>query len=228
MKEIQDLLDTYKGKTYNFCFEILKQTENEKAAFEFLCKNFQSSPKEGTRDIEEYFSESEIEEFKAAYGDTVNGLLNSTIKKCNLGLINADDFYGILWDTYCLNFSNIKEKAFAIYYTIIDATIPYQYLGKPVSMGNERFHELLKENKSHIDKIMYIKRSNYSQRTEEASLLLNCLNDIEDFESKVVVLAYAMKAFAPEEKSANSLELLKQLEKRLEELSAEEEGESDD
>ncbi len=231
MKEIKELLDSFSGKVYNLCFEILSCSKDDATVFEFVCKNFRTRQKEETREIEEYFSENEIEEIESAYGDVVNGLLNSTMKKCNAGLIDPNDFYKVLWHSYSVNFSTLKEKAFALYYTIIDTAIPYQYLGKPVSMGNERFQELLKENKSSIDKILYIKRSNYSQRTERASLLLNCLDEIEDLESKAVVLAYAIKAFAPEDKSSNPMsmdELLKQLEKKLDELGSEDDEECSD
>ncbi len=76
---------------------------------------------------------------------------------------------------------------------MIDPTIPYQYLGKPISMSNERFKELVEKNKDSIDKVKYIAKSQYSQRTEDASLLLNCLDKIGDFESKTVVLAQAIE-----------------------------------
>lgn len=214
MDKIKELMDTFKGEIYNFCFEILESSDDEGAVFEFICKNFKSRLKKETREIKEYFSESEIQDYELTYGDTVNGLLNSAIKKCNAGLIVSDDFYKALWKAYCANFSDIKEKAFALYYTIIDATIPYQYLGKPVSMSNERFQELLKENKDNIEKIAYIKISNYSQHTERASLLLNCLNSIDDFESKTVVLAYAIKILSLDNELLGSTgiqKLLKQL-----------------
>lgn len=222
MKAIKDLLDTFRGETYNLCYEILTQTTDEEKAFEFVCKNYRTRSREETLEIQEYFSEAEIEELESAYGDTVNGLLNSTIKKCNLGIINYADFYKVLWDSYCLNFPGVKERAFAFYYTIIDVTIPYQYLGKPINMSKDRFQELVNKNKANFDKVMYIKNSNYSQRTEEVSLLLNCLDSIEDFESKIVVLVFAIKTFTRDDNLPSSIELLKELEKKLSELSLKE------
>lgn len=224
MEDIKCLLDSFKGETYNLCYKLLIDADDRSVIFEFVCKNYTSRPKNGTIQIEEFFSKEEIEQYESLHGDTVNGLLSSTIKKCNLGIISPDAFYRSLWNSFELNFTDNKELAFAFYYTIIDSNIPYMYLGKPVSMSNERFHEIVEANSSSIKKVDYIIRSGYSQRTEKASLLLNCLDEIEDFDSKAVVLAQAIALF-----SRNQLGLkigvdglLRQIDSRIEELEAEE------
>lgn len=114
------------------------------------------------------------------------------MKKCDLDIIRPELFYSDLWDSFCKNFSSDKELAFAFYYTVIDSAIPYQYLGKALSMSDEQFRKLSEENKPLIEKILYINKSHHTQRTEEASLLLNCLDEIEDREVKIVVLAHAI------------------------------------
>ena len=60
-------------------------------------------------------------------------------------------------------------------------------------MSNERYKELIEKNSYFIDKVQYIRDSHYSQRTERASLLLNCLDEISDYESKTVVLSQAIQ-----------------------------------
>lgn len=189
MEEIRTLIDNFDGKIYDVCYEILKKYGETAEIFEYVCKNFLGLPEKAEISVDQYFTETEIEQYTSAYGDTVNGLLNSCIKKCNLGLLEPQNFYASLWNTFCTNFSTTKERAFALYYTVIGAAVPYQFLGKPISMSNERFREILKKNEVSIKKILYIKQSRYIQRTEEASLLLNCIEEIEDYESKVVVLA---------------------------------------
>lgn len=229
MEELKNLILNFKGETYDLCFEILKQYGESSEIFEYVCKNYLRRPKNGTIPIEQYFSKTEIDEYKSVYGDTVNGLLNSNVKKCNFGLIEPNNFYTSLWDAFCTNFATPKEKAFAFYYTIIDATIPYQYLGKPISMSNERFKEILDKNKASIDKIRYIAESGYTQRTEEASLLLNCIEELEDLESKVVVLAQGM-SLLNKPSIARHLDLdtlIKQIDKKIEELESQEDGESE-
>lgn len=191
MEKVKEIVNNFDGEIYDLCYELLDDGESA-TVFEYVCKCFSMRNKEKSIVIKSHFSETEIEEYESIYGDIVNGLLNTTIKKCNFGIINPDDFYKTLWSSFCTNFSTQKELAFAFYYTLINRTIPYQYLGKPISMSNERFKEMIEKNKQSIEKVKYIAKSQYGQRTEEASLLLNCLSEIDDFESKTVVLAQAI------------------------------------
>lgn len=225
MEKIKYLLDNFQGKLYNLCYEIVSTAENVSDVFEYVCINYRSSPEKGTIAITEYFSEDEIAEYKSLLGEIVDSLLNSTIKRCNLGLINPDSFYSTLWDAYCTIFSSIKERAFAFYYTVIDDSIPYQYLGKPISMENKRYRELIEKNSVHIDKVKYIAKCNYNQHTERASLLLHCLDEIDDFESKTVVLAQAIKIMSIRKIPSSSLDiesLIKQIDRKIEELEQQE------
>lgn len=227
MEELKNLLDNFNGEIYNLCYEILISTKNQVATFEYVCKNLLEYPKNGTIQIKEYFSEVEFQEYKTIYTDTAKGLLNTNIKKCNLGIIAVEDFYKTLWDSYCTIFKSEKEKAFAFYYTVTNKAIPFQYLGKPLSMSNEQFRVLTEKNKNNINKIKYINQSRYTQRTERASLLLNCINEIEDFDSKVVVLSHAISILGPNPRdifsdSKDIDALIERIDKKIEELEAEE------
>lgn len=232
MEELKKLLKNFNGEVYNLCYEILVASKDQVAAFEYVCKNLLEYPKNGTIQVKEYFSEVEFEEYETIYGDMVKGLLNTNIKKCNFGVIAVEEFYKSLWESYCTMFPTEKGKAYAFYYTVSSKSIPYQYLGKPLSMSNAQFQVLTEQNKASIDKIKYIDRSRYGQRTERASLLLNCINEIEDFESKVVVLAHALSILSQgrmsifqDEKDIDSL--IQQIDKKIEELEAEESSQED-
>ena len=214
------------------CYEILVTSTDQVSAFEFVCKNLIEYPENGTIQIKEYFSKKEFEEYRSIYGDTVKGLLNTNMKKCNFGVIAVKDFYKSLWESYCTIFPTDKGKAFAFYYTVSSKDIPYQYLGKPLSMSNEQFRMLTEKNKASIDKIKYIDRSRYGQRTERASLLLNCISEIEDFESKVVVLAHALSILGQRHMSIFSDQkdidsFIHRIDKKIEELEAEESSRED-
>lgn len=216
MERIKELINNFDGKIYDLCYELLNEREIA-AVFEYVCKNFSKRLKEKNTIIDSHFTDTEIEEFESVYGDVVNGLLNTTIKKCNFGIIDPNDFYNSLWASYCTNFTSQKELAFAFYYTLIDQTIPYQYLGKPISMSNDRFKEIIEKNEESIEKVKYILKSQYSQRTEDASLLLNCLDAIDDFESKTVVLAQAIMLFNRSRSRAMDLDdLIKKIDERIE------------
>ena len=91
-------------------------------------------------------------------------------------------------------------------------------------MENDRFRELTDANKEHLKKLEYIRMSGYKQRTESASLLLHCLDSIDDFDSKVVVLAHALNILAtkPNSKEPNIDELIRQIDQKIAELEREE------
>ena len=226
MQEVKRLIENFSGEIYNLCYTLLESAENECRVFEYTCITYKKRPDEGTIVLPEHFTKEQIEELESVFGDVVDGLLNSNIKKCNLGLIPESDFYCALWNAVCANFSQIEEKAFAFYYILIDKRIPYQFLGKPITMSNARFREVTEKNRDILNKITYISTSGYTQRTERASLLLNCLEQIDDYESKVVVLAHAISRL----NSSNSIgrmdmdieSLIKKIDQRIAELEQEE------
>lgn len=220
MEELKKLMENYSGATYDFCYDVLQKYGDKEEVFEYVCSNFLGKPQNGTIQTGTYFTELEIDEYKAIYGDLVDGFLHSTIKKCNVGLIDSRNFYKSLWEVYCSNFKTSKEKAFAFYYTIIDPMIPYQFLGKPVSMSNDKFKELTEKNREIINKIKYIEKSQYSQRTERASLLLNCLETADSFEDKTVILAHGISLLGkqPLPRSAELDHIIEQINKKIVEL----------
>ena len=153
MNRYESLVKNYDGEVYDLCYELLSEGGDEAEIFEYACKNFDLKSTSKQIIIKEFFSKEEIEKYTSVYGDILDGLLNSTIKKCNLGIIDPNDFYRTLWNAFCNNFITEKEKAFAFYYTLIDSTIPYQYLGTPVSMSDEHYSQLVKNNAASIDKV---------------------------------------------------------------------------
>ena len=224
MLEITKLLEAFDGELYDLCFELIEKSDNKVEAFEYTCRNLLELPQNKEIEIKQYFSSEEIVEYKSLYSDSVDGILNSVIKRCDYGLAKPEEFYQILWRSYCSIFSSDKELAFAFYYTLIDKRIPYQYLGKPLSMENKRFMELIEANQENLQKIEYIRMSGYKQRTETASLLLHCLDGITDYESKVVVLAQALVALASKSrvKEADIEEFIRQIDKKIAELEKDE------
>lgn len=224
MLEIKKILESFDGELYDLCFELIEGSSNTADVFEYVCKNLLTMPQTKEIQIKRYFTSEEITEYKILYGDSVDGIINSTIKRCDYGLAKPDEFYRLLWKSFSSIFHSTKELAFAFYYTLIDMRIPYQYLGKPISMENDRFRELTDANKEHLKKLEYIRMSGYKQRTESASLLLHCLDSIDDFDSKVVVLAHALNILAtkPNSKEPNIDELIRQIDQKIAELEREE------
>jgi len=191
MTNIKELVKVFDGELYDLCYQLVNDNENMEDIFQYACENLLAPPENKTIKIKSYFSPAEIDEYESVFRDSVSGMLSSTVKKCDYGFILPEDFYRTLWQGYQANFTTKKELAFAFYCTLIDAKIPYRYLGKPLNMDNEMYKELLEKNKSSIDKIKYISKTKFRQKTEKASLVLHCLDEIESYESKAVVLSRA-------------------------------------
>lgn len=222
MEELKRLVEEFDGEIYDLCYTVLQRFGETEEVFEYVCKNLLESPVHGTIHIDHVFAEEEIALYKSLYGEFIDGILNCMIKKCNQGLVATDCFYHHLWDSICINFTTLKDRSFAFYYVLIDPTIPYQYLGLPISMSNAQFKKIVDENKESINKLKYILRSGYNQRTEQASLLLNCLDSIDDVKSKTVVLAQAIMLFSKSSPYDRLDAVIQQIDKRIKELEAEE------
>ncbi len=226
MEDILKLIKQYDGEIYNLCYKILKENEQHIEVFQYVCENLLEKSENPQIKIEEYFTKEEIDEYESMYGDIVNGLIRSTIKRCDYGIIRPEDFYKNLWEGYAVNMLSLKELAFAFYYTIIDKKIPYIYIGKPLSMEQAKFKEIIKENRDHLKKIEYIFNSSYQQKTEIASLILQCIGNVDDYESKVVVLARALDMNATKRKMGGSISIesmIQAIDRKIEELEQSEE-----
>lgn len=220
MKGIKNIINNFEGEVYDLCYKLLKDDERHNIIFEYVCLNLLELPKNPTLQIEKYFTDEEINEYRLLYGDLINGLIRSTIKRCDYGTLRPEEFYTNLWESYCVNLSTLKERAFAFYYTLVDKRIPYIYIGKPMSMEQSRYQKLIEENKETLNRVAYIFKSAYSQKTEVASLILQCLDGIDDFEVKVIALIRAMELHSNNRKinNVNVGELLKEIDKKIREL----------
>ena len=225
MKKTLELITQFDGEVFDLCYKLLCENDQHCDIFQFVCENLLTKPEKPSIQIKKYFEESEIKEYEALYGDIVDGIIKSTIKKCDYGIVKPEDFYKTVWESYCTNFESLKEKAFAFYYTVIDKRIPYVYIGKPLSMDNEKYREIINNNAENLKKIKYIFNSSYRQRTEISSLILQCVNNIDDYESKVVVLAKALEINSIKTaggKSVDVEEVLQEINRKIKELEQDE------
>ena len=92
-------------------------------------------------------------------------------------------------------------------------------------MDNGKYKKLIERNDQYIKKLKYIAKIEFEQKTESASLVLRCLDEIEDYESKVVVLTSAFQLFSKHTSKRIDLdELVRRIDRKIEEL--EQEGEN--
>ena len=218
--KVLEMIEHYKGECYDLCYELLSNYSEHEELFRYVCENYQGKPKNAYIEIKQYFSQAEVYYYKSIYGEVIDGIINCAIKECDFNIVNMEKFYENVWNTYSYFFHTIKEKAFAFYYTIIDVRIPYIYIGKPLSMETETYQKIIKNSQEYLKRIKYIFALRYSQKTERASLVLQLLESIESYETKVVILAKALDYC--NEKSA--LDRIEQFEQQIQALGSQQEA----
>lgn len=226
MEDVLKLIKQYDGEIYDLCYKILKENEQHIEVFQYVCENLLEKPENPQIKIDRYFTKEELDEYESMYGDIVNALIGSTIKKCDYGIVKPEDFYKNLWEGYSANLSSLKELAFAFYYTIIDKKIPYIFIGKPLSMEQTKYKEVIKRNQDYLKKIEYIFNLPYKQKTETASLILQCIDNVDDYEGKVIVLARALDTNITKRiarGSTNIESMIQAIDRKIKELEQDEE-----
>lgn len=186
---VKQLITHFDGQLYNLCYKIVDESEDLQRDFQYICENLKKSPEEKTIKIDEYISEEEHELTLKIYNEKIEGILSEVINKVNYGIISPSNFYLELYNKLIENFKDKKQLSIAFERIIRDSRIPFVYLGRPLSMSGDDFKKCLEKNRDNINKIFYILKSGYSQKTEEASVLFNFIDSIKDYNDKVVVFA---------------------------------------
>lgn len=188
-QDLYELIKHFDGKVYDLCYKVISESDDLEKDFQYLCENLLELPQEKEVIIKTYISEEEYEFIRKIYDGRIEGILSEIINKVNYGILKQDQFYSELYQKLTQNFTNKKELAVAFERVVADTRIPFIYLGKPLSMKQKDYAEGIKRNEENIKKIIYILKTNYSQKTEEASMVLNLLESIEDYTDRVIVMA---------------------------------------
>lgn len=173
-------------------YKMIRQEENQAAAFRFFLENADHFQKSG-KEVEAYFTATELQKLSLQCDQLAAGILDHIIGR-NL---DEDTFYSELWhrgieeDT---NFSEEKEKIYAMYRFWADGRIPYFQLEEGMYMTEENFSGMIEEKEKDIKKAMFILNCRFSQKTERSSLLMKILDSCETEEEKAVLLAQILSA----------------------------------
>ena len=156
-----ELLQAYFGKTINFSYEIVKQIEktemkNQAEVIQQICELFDDTESDASIELQDYISDKELEKLRINDGELVNQILESNLKKAYLIESCEEEFYMFLWSEMVHTFSELKDRAFALYYIIIDRRIPYFSVRKGLKMSEEDFREYRRQNKNSIAKTKFV------------------------------------------------------------------------
>jgi hypothetical protein len=209
-KQIDVVLSQGKGSLGNLCMaymEIInKAPESQKPkVLLYLAESFDPAESTEQLEIEIIISTNEEKVLEARYSKVIAELLTSLVQQ-NLP---EDSFYGQLWA--CLNsplFRDPGGKAIALKETLEDRRIPYFCIpDERFRMTDDQFKKTRKGMYKRQAKIRYLLSFKFSQKTEQADLLLREIDSVEGDE-RVVLMALLLKEA---EKGGLNLDLLSQL-----------------
>lgn len=202
---VMSKLKTYSGEIYDLCYLICEEFQEELLdeqviSVQTLCQSFGFVTSDKSEEVNSPILKEDVEILKNNYGKYVNELLAATLKKgyyCNWGI---DEFYNALWKSICSGeiIKTLEEKAFALYYILIDKRIPYFCLDEGIQMDNNDFKSLIKKNEEAVKKIGFILNSSFNQKTEKASLVLQEIISGESYEDQLIRMVVVINAINEE------------------------------
>lgn len=208
-EKIDELLKKFSGRIIDLCYEIvdgIKENDFEEQVdiVGYFCETFGTVKSEKTLEIPSHVSDKTLENLEELYGKYVDELLETTLKKAYNMEMNNTSFYQLLWGNIVKAdmFGEVKEKTFALYYIVIDRKIPYFLLKKGMRMDDDTFKKYSEKNLDVIKKIRFILFNSFSQKTEEASIILDEIVGLDSYEDRVVVLVSILEMLRQEKKRA--------------------------
>lgn len=173
--QLSDFLSTADGSTFNVCaglYNIILGAEEIQHAtlFERAINLYEDvdSAKTNKVPVSPYDGQKKV--LKEKYGDIVNSFIEFFVSQKD----STENFYANIWssiqnDTF---FPTEASKVFAFYYVVIDRRVPYFELDQGYRMSNESYRKLRKKHATLLKKVRYILNTEFEQKTEQASILL--------------------------------------------------------
>lgn len=206
------LLKTWDGEFEDLSFVLYsmlkEETEiNRIQCFQLICENVGDIDSDRSVKIKPYFVEGEVEKLKKLYGKYIDETINSVRKKVIYQKLTSNEFYSLLWNMIFENsmLTSDKERAFGLLWILADDGIPYYELGKPLSMENDEYKEIIENNRKSVDRIMYILSIPFEQKTEVASMILQELEN-KEYKVQAVLLSQALAVYS--KKGTKNLKML--------------------
>lgn len=188
---------TYSGSRFEICYDIYTglMSNKEEDRIELLiyaCNHFGITASDGSFcPCGSGISQNEVSNLRDEYGQAVDTLLDALLQKAIKANMPADVFYENVWKLIIQNpiFSTEHEKAFALYYTLIDARIPYFPINPGMEMSNSEFKALIEKCEEAIQKARFVLAVDFPQKTMEASNLVDILLSQDDYRKQVVIMS---------------------------------------
>jgi hypothetical protein len=195
-EDLMEILEHGKGSKVDRATSIVQLIQqapghNRGSLLRMACENWDTAESDNSVILPSLVSEDDVKQLKEKNGKLVDSLLEGIIA----GNPSEDDFYQRLWEVInSAVFHEEKVRYFALYWVLIDMRIPYFCLSEGISMSNDRYKELSNKLGMRRAKIRFVAKRSFDQKTQQASLLLEELDQVSG-EERVVLMAYLITLF---------------------------------
>lgn len=190
--KILDIFEHTTGNIYDIYYIILKEyilkSETPDEIFKFVLEESQNH-QFTEDDNSEYFAEEFIEEILSVYGEFLAGYMNIIVRE-NLPV---EEFYKKLY-TYVFEGDifpeDDKSRAILLYFLAENNKyVPYFQMNSTVYIGPEKYRNIVDKLDPQIRKMFFVLNRQVRIRPEEASYLFDIIEELDNKEDKIVLLA---------------------------------------
>lgn len=209
-EQIRQILTFGDGTKLNLifaCYNIIRAApEDEQGELVgFLAESIDELESSKEVRVDEVITEQERLELKKLYAKTIDAVFDSLIAQNEPSGV----FYQRLWTAVNSPiFPDDKAQAFALYWVMIDRKIPYFQVEPGMKMANEEFKKRLSELRNDRVKIRFLLERDFSQRTEQADLILKVIQNASEMD-RPVLMAYLIAIARMDQDSESQLEMLR-------------------
>jgi hypothetical protein len=194
IKQVDAILALTKGSPINISYALLKtlesaHSEDQPALLRYIAEHFGITETSDEIPIDVFITADELSALKTQYSKVVDSMFDMILQDRP----SAVCFYSALNSMIVHNsvFTDEKSRAFAMYWILIDKRIPYFELGQGLKLANEEWQAISRKLTLEKQKARFILASDFSQKSEEADLLLKELDSKEDQE-RVYLLGFIL------------------------------------
>lgn len=173
------------------CFQLIKvaPVDEQPKLLEVFFVGYKYTTTTGELELPITISDEEQRKYMMRYGNLVDTRVEE-LQKQNL---SEKDFYAQLWAFICESpaLPNEKARIIALFDCAIDKRLPYFKLDRDrvLSMENEEYQDICTQiGDDAFAKLEFILNGDFDQKTEQASLVIQMMDKMQDYTQRCVFL----------------------------------------
>ena len=214
---ITEFLSKCTGSIANVSYELYTiinslSEEEQIQALMFLCKARKDINSDFSKQVKNYYTQKQLDKAANMLGKKFKPFLQNVVNYCACNGKPFEEFCAVVWETVQGNSicKTNRERALALFEIINSDNIPYQIVGPGKSMDEEEYSRLINEiGEETFNTNSYILKLRFEQKTQRASILLDKLLSIDDYNKQVVFLSVLLDQIENEVKSDLKQEISK-------------------